>query len=232
MKVQILVASLVAGGVIGLDGSASAQFYSGGEDIGVGGAALLGSDYLQATEMQLATRRRLAGEQAAEQQNYLVQSGIRSTMSTDAQSQDAAILSQQQANQNWWFQQESQQMAQERARDYASPAVAQPAVFAPSGIPPPAARDIIQWPIELQEECFDSERAQIEAPYRRTPPKLSVPTPADYRRMASTIADMRAVLEWRLRDGIESANYEVARNFLYEMAVEVVKRAKAAGGSK
>ena len=81
--------------------------------------------------------------------------------------------------------------------------------------------DIIKWPTVLQEQCFASERAKIEAPYRRTPPKLSVPTPADYRKMAGTVEDMKAVLEWRLKEGVDTADYNAAKTFLDQLGQEV-----------
>ena len=225
-----IVAVLLAGGMLGLAGPASAQFFPsygyggwGGYD---GAAALLGSDQRQVTAMQLKAQNMQAGQQAAMQQNYVVQSGIRNTLSNQAQSQTNAILSKQQANQDWWFQQQSQQMAQRRAAEYASGAPAVPVGFAPSGGPPPASMDIIKWPTVLQESCFASERAKIEAPYRRTPPKLSAPTPADYTQMASTVEDMKAVLEWRLKDGVNTADYNAAKVFLNQLGQEVTARAK------
>ena len=230
-----IVAVLLAGGMLGLAGPASAQFFPGYGYGGWGGtngsAALLGADNRQATAMQLKAQSMQAGQQAAMQQNYVVQSGIRNTLSSQAQSQTNAILSQQQANQDWWFQQQSQQMAQRRASGVCFGAPAVPVGFAPSGGPPPAAMDIIKWPTVLQEPCFASERAKIEAPYRRTPPKLSVPTPADYRQMAGTVEDMKAVLEWRLKEGVDTADYNAAKAFLNQLGQEVTARAQAAGSS-
>jgi len=238
MKLRFLVVALAAGGMLGLAGPASAQFYPG-YGYGYGGwgdtngaAALLGADYRQATAMQLKSQSMQAGQQAAMQQNYVVQSGIRNTLSNQAQSQTNAILSKQQANQDWWFQQQSQQMAQRRAVEYASGAPAVPTGLAPSGAPPPAATDIIKWPTVLQESCFASERSQIEAPYRRTPPKLSAPTPADYAKMASTVEDMKAILEWRLKQGVDTGEYNAATAFLDQLGQEVTARAQAAGGSE
>ena len=114
--------------------------------------------------------------------------------------------------------------------EYGAPAV--PVGFAPAGGPPPVAMDIIKWPTVLQEACFASERAQIEAPYRRSPPKLSVPTPADYRKMAGTVEDMKAVLEWRLKEGIETADYNAAKTFLSKLGQELADRIQAAGSSE
>jgi hypothetical protein len=104
-----------------------------------------------------------------------------------------------------------------------------PVGFAPSREPPPAAMDIIKWPTVLQEQCFASERTKIEAPYRRTPPKLSAPTRADYRKMAATVEDMKAVLEWRLKEGIDTSDYNAAKLFLAQLGGEVATRAQPAG---
>ena len=237
MNRRILVAALVAGGILGLAGPASAQFYPGGGYGGWGGmtgaAALLGSDYKQATAMQLKAQSMQTGQQAAMAQNYVVQSGIRNTLTSQAQSRTEAIMSQQQSNQDWFFQHQAQQSTQRSPMGYASGAPAVSTGFSPLGEPPPAAMDIIQWPTALRESCFASQRARIESPYRRTPPKLSVPTPADYRKMAAAVEDMKAVLEWRLGkpQGLETADYDAAKTFLNQLGQEVIARAQAAGSS-
>ena len=197
-----------------------------------GSAALLGADYRQATAMQLKSQNMQAGQQAAAGQNYVVQSGIRNMMATQAQNQTNASISQQQSNQDWWFQQQSQQMAQRRAMEMKQGVATIPAGFAPSRTPPPAALDIIKWPTVLQEACFASERAKIEAPYRRTPPTLSSPTAEDYRRMAATVDDMKAVLEWRLSEGVQTADYEEGKTFLNTLGSEIAARIRPAGTSR
>jgi hypothetical protein len=231
MKRQMFAAALLAGSLLALAGPARAQFYPGygyGGWGGTYGSALLGSDYRQATALQAKVQSMQAGQQAAMAQNYVVQSGIRDTLSSQAQSQNNAILAQQQATQDWWFQHQSQQMAQRKATEM-DRGGAVPAGFAPSGGPPPVAMDIIQWPTALQDPCFASERAKIEAPYRRSPPKLSTPAPADYRTMAETVEDMEAVLEWRLKEGVNTADYNAATIFLKKLGQEVTDRARAAG---
>jgi hypothetical protein len=235
MKRRILVVTVIAGGVLGLAAPALAQFFPGYGYGGWGGtngsAALLGADYQQATAMQMKAQSMQAGQERTMQQNYVVQSGIRNTLSSQAQSQTNAILSQQQADKDWWFQQQSQQMAQRRAIEYSTGAQPMPVGLGPSGGPPPAAMDIIKWPTVLQEQCFASERTQIEAPFRRTPPKLSVPTTADYGKMASAVEDMKAVLEWRLKDGVDLSNYNTAKTFLNQLGHELAARAQAAASS-
>jgi hypothetical protein len=214
-----------------------AQFYPHGGYGGYGGwggegsAALAGSDYRQTAVMQAKAQSMQAGQQAAMQQNYVVQSGIRNTLSSQANANAAVIQSQQQATQDWWFQRQSQQLAQEQAQrraagaDVYSPA---PAGFAPPGGPPPVNNDVIKWPTLLQERCFASERAKIEAPYRRTPPKLSIPTVADYRSMAATVENMKAVLEWRLSEGADTGEYNEASAFLTRLGQEVTAQADRA----
>ena len=175
--------------------------------------------------MQIKAQSRQAGQQATMEQNNVVQSGIRNTLSSEAQSQTKAILSQRQANQDWWFQQEAQQLAQRRTMELEHGVPAIPVGFAPAGGPPAAAMDIIKWPTVLQEPCFASERAHIESPYRRAPPKLNRPTPADYHQMAGAIENMKAVLAWRLKEGIETADYNAAKTFLNRLVEEAATRA-------
>jgi hypothetical protein len=235
MKHRMLVAALVVGGMLGLADAASAQFYPGYGYGGYGGmagaAAVLGSDYRQATAMQLKAQSMQAGQDRAMAQNQFVQSNIRDTLTSQAQRRTESNLSQRQADQDWWFQQQAQQSAQRSAMGYASGAPAVPAGFAPPGEPPPAAMDIIQWPTVLQEGCFASQRTRIEAPYRRTPPKLSVPTPADYQKMAGAVEDMKAVLEWRLTKSLDTGEYNTAKAFLNQLGQQVTARAQAAGSS-
>lgn len=46
--------------------------------------------------------------------------------------------------------------------------------------------------------------------------------------MAGVVEDMKAVLEWRLRDGLSTAGYNEAKAFLNQLGQEVTKRAQAA----
>jgi hypothetical protein len=235
MKAQSLVVVLVVCGMSWLAKPVSAQFYPGGYGSGWGGtngsAALLGSNYMQASAMQAKAQNRLAGQQAAMGQNYVVQSGIRNTLSSQAQGRTDAIENQRQANQDWWFQYQTQQAGQRRNVEYSSAGGAVGS-FGPSGSPPEAASDVIKWPTALQDSCFASERATIEAPYRRTPPQLSVPTQADYVQMVRTVEDMKAVLEWRLKEGIPTNDYNTATAFLAKLGQEIARRAVPGPGSK
>jgi hypothetical protein len=186
------------------------------------------------TTREIAAQSRQVGQAAAIGQNLVVQSGIRNTLLTQAQQQTNAIQSQQQANQDWWFQVQQQQMAEQRARGPSAPApvgggyAADPAAVG-YGLPvarPPVAADIIQWPPVLQEPTFAALRAEIEAPYRRSPPAVSAPTADDYRNMVKTVQEMKAVLEWRLGQGsgLLTQDYDQAKAFLDKMGQEALAR--------
>ena len=187
MKSRMLVIAAVAGSLLGAVGQTPAQSHSGeahgrghsgggsggggGWGGGYGGGILPGLDAQQATGMQVKGQGTLAGQQAAAAQDYMLQSGIRKTLSSAAQRRADAILGQQQATQDWLLQQQAQQREQRRT---AAAEKGTRGDTPPSG-PPPAAMDIIKWPALLQERGFASERAKIEAPYRRSPSKPSAP---------------------------------------------------------
>ena len=203
-----------------------------GDDAGV--MALQSSAMNQASARNAAQSNRLMGQNAAMQQSAMVQSGIRNTLSSQADARTQNILSQRQSNRDWWFQVQQQQSAGRRAYEPGSPALvaggfgAEPVAggFAVAGSVPEAAMDIIKWPTTLQEQEFASQRALIEAPYRRSPPALSAPTANDYRDMVKNVDEMKAILEWRLsvKSGLETNSYEQAKAFLDKLGQEASER--------
>jgi hypothetical protein len=230
MNRWILLVLLLVGGMLYFARPASAQFYPG---YGYGGwgwdgsAALLGADTRQAQVIQSRAQDRLAGQQLAAEQNAVVQSGIRNTLSSQAQSRDAAIQAQQQATQDWWFQHQQQQMTQRPPAEYAT-AAAPPqdwGSLAPPSPPPPASMDLIKWPTLLQAPCFAADREKIEAPYRRTPPeKWNTISTDDFRQMAAAVEDMKALLQWRSSQGVDVDAFNAAKNFLIQMSSELAKQ--------
>jgi hypothetical protein len=181
---------------------------------------------------QIAAQNRQLGQQAAMQQNMMVQSGIRNTLLTQAQGQTNAVLNQRQANQDWWFQYQGQKMAAQRGGGTgASAALVGVGGFEPADPAPQAAMDIIQWPALLQAPAFASRRAEIEAPYRRSPPGLSVPTTNDYRNMAKTVEQMKDILDWLTRDGVNTQQYDLANACLNKIGQEARERSESSGTS-
>lgn len=86
------------------------------------------------------------------------------------------------------------------------------------------ATDIIKWPKLLQEPAFASQRGQIETPYRRSPPNLNTPTASDYRSMVKTVEEMKAIVEWFPTKGVDTHDYEQAKDFLNKLGLEARKR--------
>jgi hypothetical protein len=239
MQRSIVLTLLLVGGVLSLAELASAQFYPGygGYGWGDGGAALLGSDQRQSAIIEAKAQSRLAGQQLAAQQNAVVQGGIRSTLTNQADARQAAIANQQTQTQDWWFQHQQQQLAQRQSAEYsmASTPSAGWSSLGPPRKPPAAAMDIIQWPTLLQDPCFASDRTKVEAPYRRTTytpgaaPKLGTPNEDDYQKMAAAVEDMKAILQWKLSEGVDTGAYNTAKAFLNQLGSELAKRTQAAG---
>jgi hypothetical protein len=209
-----------------------AQFWPGASFYGGAWGGYPNSQYN--TTREIAAQNQQLGQEAAMQQNAAMQSGIRTTLSSQAQSRTDAIQNQRQANKDWWFQVQQQQTAQRQARGSGPPAAvgggfggeSAAGGFALADARPAVAMDVIQWPTALQEPAFAAQRAEIEAPYRRSPPDLSAPTADDYRSMVKNVQEMKAVLEWRLGQpsGLLTQDYDQANAFLNRMGQEALAR--------
>ncbi len=244
MRMSVLFPGCCALGLLVCPGPALGQVWrSHGYPYGYGGwsdpgaAAALGS--LSATSQYNTTRNiqsanQLAGQNIAAQQQAAMQSNIRNSMMSQAQTRTQNILSQQQSNQNWWFQVQQQQVAQRQAmapqRAPMTPATSfEPAATATasaSATPPaPAADDVMQWPTALQDSRFAALRGEVEAPYRRTPGKISYPTAAEYLAMLRPVEQMRALLGQMTAD-ISARDYLDADKFLNLISQQAQERAK------
>lgn len=162
-------------------------------------------------------------QRAASSQMSRMESGIRNTMNAGDQQYTQNLDNQQQSRRDWWFQVEQQQAAQRQAE--AARYAAIPAGFEAGAAPnaPKAKTDVIKWPPLLQAPPFASERAEIEAPYRRNATGLSVPTAADYQNMIKTVEQMKATLK-AMTARITAEEYFNAQGFLDELAHEARER--------
>ncbi len=247
MRMSLVLSGCCALGLMAGTGPAFGQVWrSHGYPYGYGGWgdssgwARLGS--LSATSQYNTTRNiqaadKSAGQAIAAQQSAAMQSNIRNTMMTQAQSQTQNILSQQQANKNWWFQVEQQQAAQRRATSVRMPPMGAPAT---SFEPAPAvaassasaadtsakpADDVMQWPTALQDPRFAGLRGEVEAPYRRTPGKISYPTREEYLAMLPPIEQIRSLLG-QMTSELTAREYLDAEKFLNLIAQQAQERAK------
>ncbi len=123
MKHWRSVAAIAAACLLGMVDVAAAYVFPGGSrDYGYSGDWGDGFGYQPPNPYsEVAAQSRLLGQQAAMQQNMVVQSGIRNTLTTQSQAQNTAILNQRQSNRDWWFQYQTGQMAERQARDYDAP---------------------------------------------------------------------------------------------------------------
>lgn len=160
-------------------------------------------------------------------QPMVQQNTIQNTMLAQAQAQSSALLAQRQANRDWWFQTQAQQMTRQPAAGFGGAA----AGLGLEGVDPsPPA--VIKWPYLLQQPRFASRRALIEAPYLRSPPGLSAPTPEDYTAMVKTIEEMKALLERVKEEGASTYLYNEADSFLDKIDREARDRSQGPAASK
>ena len=234
MRMSVLFPACCALGLLACTSPAWGQLYRGhGYSYGYGGwgdggAAALGS--LSTTSQYNTTRNiqaasQVAGQNIAAQQSAAMQSNIRNSMMTQAQTRSQDMLNQRQSNQDWWFQVQQRQVAQRQATAGRMPPTMPPATsFEPSAsaatsatsassTPAAAADDVMQWPTALQDARFAALRSEIEAPYRRTPGKISYPTPEDYLAMLQPIQQMRGILG-QMTSELTAREYLDAEKFL------------------
>lgn len=201
-------------------GHGGGRSYSGGYygygDSGAWGA--YSSALNNATSSYAAEQNRLMGQRAAMGQSAMMQSGIRNTLTTQAETRSQNINNQRQSNSDWWFQVQQQQVAQRQSMGSRSSMALTPAVsFESPRVEPQAATDIIKWLPVLCEPRFDADRAKIEAPYRRTP-KASL-TAADYQSMIEVAGQMKATLG-QMTAEISAQDYLTAEKFLDQLIAE------------
>jgi hypothetical protein len=209
-------------------------YYGNGYGYGYGG---WGATSQYNTTRNIEAADQLSGQVIAAQQSAAMQNNIRNTMMTQAQSQTQNILNQRQSNKDWWFQVQQQQAAQRRATPSRMPPLAAPATSfepAPVAAAPSApvttaaaapADEVMQWPVALQDPRFAGLRAEIEAPYRRTPGKMSYPTREEYLAMLQPIEQMRALLG-QMTGELTAREYLDAEKFLNLVAQQAQERAK------
>jgi hypothetical protein len=205
-------------------------YYGGyGEDAGVWGAYT--SALSNATTRYIAESDKLAGQNAALQQRAMMQSGIRNTLTTQAETRTQDLYNQRQSNRDWWFQVQQQQVAQRQATAARpSMGVASVAGFEsamPAASQPEAAANIIKWPPVLCEARFAEQRARVEAPYRRNPEKQANPTVEDYKNMIDAAGRMKTILG-EMTAEISAQEYFNTEKYLDQLAAEARGRIEKA----
>jgi hypothetical protein len=196
------------------DGGWGGGYYGGWGGFGARGAAVIGA----------REQDRTMGQQAAMAQSAMVQSGIRNTLQSQAQSQTQSIANQQQATRDWWFQEQQRQLSQRQAasaRTSVAMAAAPGFESAPAAPAAEFATDVIKWPALLGAPQFAEQRAIIEAPYRRNPP--ANPTATDYQNMVEAAGQMKTILGSMAAD-ISAQQYIDTEAYLNQLIAEARQR--------
>jgi hypothetical protein len=169
----------------------------------------------------LAQNAQLASSSRAQAQNSIVQSGIRSTLTQQAQSQSQNLANQRQDYKDWWYQtQQQQQLAASQARANSAGKTSASFVSYQS----PSASNVIQWPLLLQDPIFTRLRASIEDPYLSNP---TGPTAQDFKDMVKTVAQMKDLVNQKMAfdAGIPEEQAQTADKFLDQLAKEASSNA-------
>jgi hypothetical protein len=208
--------------------------YGGYDDGSAGVWGAYTSAMSNSTTRYIAEQNRSMGQAAAMQQQAMVQSGIRNTLMSQAQTQTQDLLARQQSNRDWWFQVQQQQAAQRRAMSPSGSEQAPPVAGFESAVAdapaPQAATDVIKWLPLLCEPQFAQQRAVIEAPYRRAGKERTNPTAADYRAMINAGEQMKDILK-QMTAGISAQAYLNADAFIDQLISEARDRIKDAGSA-
>lgn len=235
MRSTFAIPTILFAGLLGAASPASAQFWPGHGyygDAGVWGAYTSGM--YDSTSRYIAQSDRLMGERAANQQMMAMQSGIRNTLSNQANLRTQNAMSQQQSNRDWWFQVEQQQLARRQtAGAMGSPATAQAAMAALRQETPAmqqVATDIIPWLPVLCDPRFAAEREVVEAPYRRAGDQQAAPSVADYQQMIEAAGRMKTILD-QMAGEISAREYLDAGKFLDQLVAEARERIEKAAPS-
>jgi hypothetical protein len=140
-----------------------------------------------------------------------------------------SMQAQRQSSQDWWFQQQSRQMAESRAS-----AASQPMILPPFGYDDPAIRtnpsppqkEIMMWPTLLQNPMFDASRAKVELPFRRAAADKKPMTADDYRGILQALEEMKTQLK-SLSSQVVESEYSAVDNYINELAADAQKRLDA-----
>jgi hypothetical protein len=90
----------------------------------------------------------------------------------------------------------------------------------------PPAEQLVRWPTVLQSATYATQRNSVETPFRRWLGGGRQPSPAEYRAMAETSHQLKAMLrEAAVANGVTVRDYLESAEFLDRLGVEAQDRA-------
>ncbi|MCC6124044.1 MAG: hypothetical protein IT426_03710 [Pirellulales bacterium] len=153
---------------------------------------------------------------------------INQSVAQQANAQTQSMLAQRQSSKDWWYAQQSRQLAESKARSSYQPMNLPTGGYAEPAAPAqaPAEREIMIWPTLLKSAAFDELRAKVEAPFRRASADKQPLTADDYRGILQAIDEMKTKLSGMASQIVE-AEYAAVEGYLNELAADARKRLEA-----
>jgi hypothetical protein len=186
--------------------------------------------YQQAASQARANQAQSAMARTSAWQN------INQSMMQQANMRTQSMAADRQSAKDWWFETQTQQAAERRARASYQPTnlpSLSPAAtlelaneIARQPDPTPAQKEIMLWPTLLKGSAFDQYRARVEAPFRRSYAEKTPMTADDYRGILQAIDEMKSKLEGMSSQVIES-EFAAVNGYLDELATDAQKRLDA-----
>jgi hypothetical protein len=178
--------------------------------------------YMQAHSQESQYQSQVAQSRTSAWQNINQQAAQQANLQTQS------MMSQRQSSQDWWYQQQSRQLAESKTRSSYQPMNLPPTDYAEPISPAqkPATPEIMIWPTLLKGSMFDESRAKVEAPFRRAYADKKPLTADDYRGILQAIDAMKVQLKGLASQVVES-EYAAVEGYLDELATDAQKRLDA-----
>jgi hypothetical protein len=194
---------------MGVMGSVSAAYTSAAQQ----------NAYMQDRQMQMTSS--MARSQAWQ--------NINRSMQTQAASQPAEVPDSGQTARDWMFQHSAP--SRPARRPMTLPATELAAVAPTREITKPATpKEIMLWPTLLKEQRFDSDRTDVEAPFRRAYADGKPLTAADYQGIIKTVENMKATVK-NMESQLVETEYSSVQKYLDDLIADAQKRIQAREGT-
>jgi hypothetical protein len=156
--------------------------------------------------------------------------GINQSLAQQANFRTQSMMAERDSAKDWWFQQQSQQLANRQARESYQPMNLPNSNYGDGeGNAPqqtPAAKEIMLWPTLLKDPAFAELRSEIESPFRIAYADNKPLSAGDYRGILKSIDAMKIKLKG-ISSSVVDSEYEAVVSYLDELSADAQKRLNA-----
>jgi hypothetical protein len=176
--------------------------------------------YMQNRQMQMTSS--MAKSQAWQ--------NINRSMQAQANMQPASVPDSGQSARDWMFQHSAP--SRPARRPMTLPATEMAAVV-PTREPtkPAAPKEIMLWPTILKEQRFDSDRTDVESPFRRAYADGKPLTVADYQGIIKAVENIKATVK-SMESQLVEEEYTAVQKYLDDLIADAQKRIQAREGAE